>query len=265
MLQRSRRRYRRLAAGVVLGCAMASSPATAQVVGPDFTADELKCQNGTSSAFAKLLAARAKCLTRCYQGLRASVLPATDCAPPAFGGETAACLRDAAKGVEAKALATLTKVCVKDCPECYAGGDCPANAVGVVSAAATGLDAQLVPFVYCGMQLALTPAQAKCQDSALKQATKLAGSLVKCTAKCKSAEGAGKIPPGSCAQDPATALCIQTAQGKATAAIDKGCSVERPSCYPSFAGLLFAGLTTTVIDGQSSSTYCGFPSAAFVD
>lgn len=261
MLHPWTRRRPSLLAGLALGWAVTGAPALAQVLGPDFTGDELKCQNGTSTAFAKLVGARAKCLTRCYQGLREGLVPATDCAPPGFGGDTAACVLDAAKGVEAKALATLGKVCVKDCPECYAGGDCTANATAVVDVAATVMDSQLVPFIYCGTQAALTPVQAKCQDSALKQAAKLAGAIAKCTAKCKTAEGAGKVPPGSCGPAPldlATATCIQTAQGKVTAAIDKGCSVERPSCYPGFAGLLFAGLTTAVMDGQNAPTYCGF-------
>jgi hypothetical protein len=251
---------------MAVGIALAHAPARAQLIGADFTRDELKCQNGTATAFAKLLAARAKCLTNCYQDLRDGSVPATDCAPPAFGGGTASCLRDAVQGVEAKALATLAKVCAKDCPECYANGDCTAKADSVVSAAAAATDSQLVPFLYCGMQSALTAIEAKCQDSTMKRVTKLAGSLAKCAVKCKAQEAAGKVPAGSCAPpaaDPATSNCIQVVQGKASAAIDKACSVERPACYPRFAGLLFAGLTTTVAEGQSGPTYCGFPSIAF--
>ena len=133
---------------------------------------------------------------------------------------------------------------------------------------ASTADVQLVPFVYCGVQSALTAGEAKCEDAAAKNVTKLAGSLAKCTAKCKSGEAAGKVALGSCgpqATDVATVACVGKAQDKSAAAIDKVCSIERPACYSSFPGLLFAGLVTATADGRYPDTYCGFPSPAFIE
>ncbi len=199
--------------------------------------------------------------------VRKGTTPATDCQAPAFGGATALCIADAAKGAEAKARAGIAKVCGKDCPECYAGGDCAATATAAVSQVASTADVQLVPFVYCGMQSGLTSGEAKCEDTAAKNVTKLAGSLAKCVAKCKSGEAAGKVAIGSCgpqATDVAATACRKKAQDKSVAAIDKACSVEQPACYPSFPGLLFAGIVTATADARYQDTYCGFPSPAFL-
>ena len=62
-----------LAAGIC-----ASGRAGAQVLGPDFTVAELKCQNGIATAEGKLLDAGTKCVTRCLKAARAGTVPATD-------------------------------------------------------------------------------------------------------------------------------------------------------------------------------------------
>jgi len=253
----------------VLGLVLAAVPAArGQVLSDEFTSGELACQNGAATTLAKMLVARTKCLTKCLQGVRKGTTPASDCQPPAFGGATALCVADAAKGAEAKARAGIAKVCGKDCPECYSGGDCAATAASAVTAVAGAADAQLAPFVYCGTQSGLTAGEAKCEDTAAKNVTKLAGSLAKCTTKCKSSEAAGKVPVGSCnppAADLATAACVQKAQDKTVAAIDKGCTAERPACYSSFPGLLFSGVVTAMTNARYPATYCGFPSPAFID
>lgn len=232
----------------------------AQLLGPEFTKGELQCQNGRSAAVWKLVDGRVKCLLRCYKGLRAGRYPATDCQAPAFGGETADCLRTPPTGAEPRAVAAIERACRTDCPECYAGGDCPAAAGQAVAAAATSTDLLLLPLLFCGDQVAVSPGAFRCEQAAAKQAVKLLGALTRCTARCKVAESQGKIPPGRCAppiQDPATTDCYGTAQRKAIAKIDAACSVEKPACYFPQPGLLIAGFITATLDGNHPGTYCG--------
>jgi hypothetical protein len=251
--------------GSILGALLATGicaagQADAQVLGPDFTAAELKCQNGIAVAEGKLLDARTKCIAKCLKAARAGTVPAADCQGPLFGGDTATCVRDASNGAEAKAIATIGKACAADCPDCYTGADCPARATQAVAQVSTAADTQLMPYVYCGSQPALTAAQAKCQDAAAKAVTKLAGALGKCATKCKSAESKGDVPVGACAppaDDVRAMECTTKAQGKAIATIDKACTVDPPSCYPPFASTLLPGLATSLVESRHTTTWCG--------
>ncbi len=128
----------RVSAATLLACARVAGSAGAQVLRTDFTTAELKCQNGIATAEGKLLDARAKCIAKCVKSVRAGTTPATDCQGPLFGGDTAACIHDAQKGAEAKAVATIGKGCAADCPECYTGGDCAARATQVVAQVSVG-------------------------------------------------------------------------------------------------------------------------------
>jgi len=246
--------------GTLLAGILGAATAAGQVLGPDFTSAELKCQNGIAAAESKLLDARTKCVAKCLKAARAGEVPASDCQGPAFGGATATCVLDSEKGAEAKAVAAIGKACRTDCPECYPGADCAARATQVVGEVSAAADAQILPFVYCGVQTALTKDEAKCEDTTAKAVTKLAGGIEKCAAKCKSAESKGEVAVGACAppaQDMKTADCVGTAQDKAVAAIGKVCGVARPGCYPQFASTLFPGVVTSVFQARYAPTWCG--------
>src|SRR5262245_40330437 len=261
MTTRHGRRRGRAIAGALLATGICGAGrADAQVLGPDFSAAELKCQNGIAAAEGKLLDARTKCIAKCLKAARTGTVPVSDCQGPLFGGDTAICIRDASKGAEAKATAAIGKACAADCPDCYAGADCAARATQVVAQVPTAADTQLMPYVYCGSQPALSAGQAKCEDTAAKAVTKLAGALVKCATKCKSAESKGDVPVGACAppaDDVRAAECTAKAQGKAIATIEKACTVDPPTCYPPFASTLLPGLATSLIESRHTTTWCG--------
>jgi hypothetical protein len=133
----------------------------------------------------------------------------------------------------------------------------------------------LVSVVYCDDSASpdqLTKGEAKCQDSAAKTLAKFVGSKSKCYAKCESAEASGKLPPNSCnpptPSDAKTLACVQKAEGKSTASIDKACAPpkgESPECYGS--SVTGAFLTQTVegaVDSTLPATYCASPNGAFV-
>src|SRR5262249_30112709 len=147
--------------GILLAGILGAATAAGQVLGPDFTSAELKCQNGIAAAESKLLDARTKCVAKCLKAARAGGGPASGGQGPAFGGATATCVLGGEKGAEAKAVAAIGKACRTDCPECYPGADCAARATQVVGEVSAAADAQILPFVYCGVQTALTKDEAK--------------------------------------------------------------------------------------------------------
>ena len=99
--------------GAVLVAMLFARQSAGQVLGSDFTKDELKCENARTVSVGKLFGARLKCITRCLQDARQGTVPLSDCRPP-FGGDTADCLRAATKGAEPKATATIEKACSAD-------------------------------------------------------------------------------------------------------------------------------------------------------
>lgn len=254
-----------LVAGVVLGLGLA--PAQAQL-----SKDESKCQTGGAGAIAKFVGAKQKCITKCEAGARKGSNPATDCSPP-YGGATATCINDPLKGAEAKAVAAFQKACSKDCPECYSGGNCTTEANNRVTSTEAQIDA-LVSVIYCDDSASpdqLTTLEAKCQDATAKTLAKFVGAKSKCYAKCEAAEASGKLPPNSCnpptAADAKTAACVQKAEGKSAAGIDKACAApkgESPECYGTQNGTSFTALVEAAVDSTLPATYCASPSGAFV-
>src|SRR5262249_20720527 len=105
------------------------------------TSDECKCQLATAKAQGKFISSKAKCITKCEQGARSGKNPAGACTPP-FAGTTGECVQKATD----KAITAETKC--KDCPECYAGGNCAADAASRTAANEAQLDA-FVPLIYC--------------------------------------------------------------------------------------------------------------------
>ncbi len=256
-----------VAAGLLAGLVLAPG------AGAQLTKDESKCQTGGSNVIAKFVAAKQKCVTKCEAGARKGTNPATDCDPP-YAGTTSTCINDPVKGAEAKAIAGFQKACSKDCPECYSGGDCTAEANTRVASTEAQVDL-LVSVVYCDDSASpdqLTKGEAKCQDSTAKTLAKFVGAKSKCYAKCETAEASGKLPPNSCnppvAADPKTAACVQKAEQKSIDGINKACAPpkgESPECYgSSVTGAFLTATVEAAVDGTLPATYCASPSGAFV-
>jgi pimeloyl-ACP methyl ester carboxylesterase len=225
---------------------------------------QLKCETGTSQSLAKFVKAKGKCIQKCLDTQRKQSGPYTDCSAP-YGGATATCIRDAKKGAEPKARDSIEKACEKDCPACYdAGGNCPdgANFVAAVEDSVDGTG----PLAYCLEAAGMTPTktQAKCEDGVAKSLIEFTGAKSKCYDTCVDKEFKGKIPAGSCTtgspSDGDTQDCIQKAQDKAAAAIDKVCEKAdaKPSCYPPArdSGAEWAAVVENLVDTRTPLVYC---------
>src|SRR5262245_40538463 len=238
---------------------------------PDLSKDEVKCQLGTSLATGKFVTDKAKCLTKCEQGVRKGQTSASDCVPP-YAGVTLACVQKA----ESKAQGLEQSKCAKDCPECYTGGDCVADSQARTMGTETQVDL-LRALVYCddsGSGDGLTKAEAKCADTVAKTLSNFAKAKLKCLSKCRSDEDKLKVPVGSCTpppSDPKASACVQKASDKAAFLIDKQCDpavnpkAEAPECFAGQTGAGWAGLVEAAVDGGDADLYCGSPNGAFLD
>lgn len=254
-------------AGALCGLLIQAVPSSAQL-----TPDECKCQQGTSAAQGKFTADKAKCITKCEQGARKSLNPSTDCNPP-YGGATATCIAKA----EGKAESSEVKKCQKDCPECYSGGNCAADAMTRTANTEAAIDS-FKPIIYCddtGSVDQLNPKEAKCQDTTAKNAASFARTKAKCYQKCRAAECKGQIPAGSCTggavTDPTgkTQACINKAETKCSSGIDKACESasggDKPECYGTTSGTQRCNQIEQVVDAFDATFYCASPSGAFLD
>lgn len=252
------------AATLVLAAGLAT--ASAQV-----TDDEAKCQQGASLAVGKFVTEKAKCLIKCEQGERKGLNQASDCEPP-YAGTTLACVQLA----ESKSESLEVSKCAKDCPECYTGGDCTADASARVANTETQVDV-LRLLVFCddsGSPDGLTKGEAKCADTVAKTLSNFAKKKLLCLSKCRKDEHKGKVPVGSCTPPPSdmkASACIAKEIGKAGTLIDKQCEAsvnpkaEKPECYGTQTGSGWAGLVETAIDNGDAGLYCGSPSGAFLN
>jgi hypothetical protein len=138
---------------------------------------------------------------------------------------------------------------------------------------------QFGPNVYCVEHGGGTPSKtdAKCEDGLSKALVKFAGAKSKCYAKCgTAAQKAGQSSAAhGCtptATDGPTVTCINTAQSKSIASLNKACFVA-PATFPScYDGTLFrpntaagwTALTEAAVDGTDKKIDCGSPSGAFL-
>jgi hypothetical protein len=244
--------------------------ASAQPAG--VTKDEFKCESLTGGTLAKFVGAKGKCVQKCLGTARKTSGPYAGCFAPFADPATNTCVNDPIKGAESKARAGIVKACTKDCPECYAPTVCSAGEP-FVSNTETQLDG-FSHLVYCKESGATTPsaAEAKCEDTVSKSLAKFVGSKTKCYSKCGAAAFAGKISQSACtppASDPATQACINLAESKTAAAIDKLCSAVGavPSCYGTSldTGAEWAAAVESAVDAQNPIVACGSPSGAFID
>ena len=243
------------------------------------TALELKCQLKSTQAEAKFVQGKFKCVSKCWYEYwhSGSMSPFDDCLPP-YGGATALCINDALKGVETKFSAAIVKACTppptRDCPECYSGGDCAAEASSRTTSVESGVDS-FVPGIFCERATAMPQTQ-WCERGVAKVLSKLVSAEHKCFAKCQSNAFKGLVSASACQpspSDPTTAACVSAAVAKTTAAIDKICNDaevphSEPACptpgtYPD--GAAWANLATVWTFGNVAGDYCGSPSGAFVD
>ena len=235
---------------------------------------ELKCQLGASKAEAKFVQGKLRCVQRCWYDYwhSGSMSSYADCLPP-FGGATALCIDDTIaglKGVENKFSYSILKVCAKptgtDCPECYSGGDCDAEASTRPADVGSGLDG-FVPGIYCERATAM-PQEQKCQYNVSKQLAKLVNEIQKCYAKCQSNAAKGLFPVSACqppASDIPTDTCLLKAQAKSQSGIDKLCNdaevphsipeCDDPGTYPD--GATWTSIGTAWVSGEIATLYCG--------
>ncbi|MCW5892486.1 MAG: hypothetical protein KIT14_18385 [bacterium] len=240
------------------------------------TKDELKCQVLGAATLGQYVGVVQSCVIKCAVGARKGKNPASDCLPP-YAGSTARCIDQPGVGAEDRAIAKFARGCVKGCPPCYQGGQCNAVAVARVLDASVQIDS-VIPVIFCddgGSPDGLSKLEAKCQDNALKQVAKFGSKKLKCFSKCENDEFRGSLPPGSCLPpapaDPRTATCIASAEGRATAVINRACTPPKgdaPECWGSSVdgAFLVAGFEAWV-DDLVPHQFCGgaSPSGAFLD
>ncbi len=268
-------RVKEVSFAVALTAGLCRIASAAAPLPPGVTSDEVKCESGTGKALSKFVGSKSSCAQKCLAAARKTSGPYTDCFAP-YGGATATCILDPAKGAEAKAKAAIVKACTTDCPECYAASNC-STGNPFVSTTESLLDLQ-GPSVYCTENGAGTPSktEAKCEDSTGKSLGKFVAAKSKCYDKCNQSMVKAKIPTGSCnppiPSDAATATCITTAESKTAAAIDKACSTAgaNPACYDGSllrpnTGAGWVALVESIVDGQVPQIACGSPSGAFLE
>jgi len=224
---------------------------------------EFKCQATTALSSGKFLQTKAKCILACEKHVLSGSQPASDCVPP-FGGATADCISRIAT------LTTNRETGCLDCPECYSGGDCSADASARLFILESIVDA-VSSQVYCDDSSSsdgLNPIEAKCQQRNASTLGKVGADVLKCLTACRKKEFKGRVPAGSCAppvSDPKTAACLTKVETKAASRIDAACALDSPECYTVWNGSMFASWVSGGAQNLDPSLFCGSPSGAFVD
>jgi hypothetical protein len=247
------------------GGAATTSAAFSPTLPPDevfFRACYAKCQQGRSKAIAKFVNAKNKCVLKCVTNSVKGLNSIFECYPP-YGGATTYCIADPLRGAEAKALASIRKVCVtpNGCPPCYSpDGNCTSHSEDTVQNFESVVDS-FVAGIYC--EPAPTTNEFKCMSNNAKALSKMWASRWKCYDKCYANEAKGRAAPNSCnppTTDPPTFTCVELARSKAAAAIDKLCAPAgyAPDCgspYPT--GASWSYLMGIAVDGFVGPNYCG--------
>ncbi len=181
---------------------------------------------------------------------------------PPYAGDTASCVLRAEGKVVSRESACL------DCPECYSGGDCPADAVARIPGL-EGIVDTLEPSVFCddsGSTDGLTVTESRCQQKTAAYLGKLSNGTLKCLTACRKKEFKGAIPAGSCTppvSDPRTITCLSKIETRTAASIDRACLADPPECYTT-GGAGWVDLVKTPVQGLEGGLFCGSPSGAFV-
>jgi len=243
---------------------------------------EFKCMAKTATAGSKFVASKLKCVAKCWYEYwhSGSMASYADCLPP-YGGVTAQCIDDTVfglKGAENKFSIAIVKACTppptSQCPECYSGGDCTAEAASRVANDESQVDS-FVPAIYCERASAM-PQEQWCQRGVAVAISKQVAAEQKCYAKCEQNAFKGLILSSAClppASDGTTQACLAAAELKSRTYIDGKCNDAEvphsvPECddagtYPDGTG--WANLVSVWVSGTIPESYCGSPSGAFVD
>jgi hypothetical protein len=238
-------------AAMALGFVIAAAPADAAD-----TADEVKCQAGTSVRVGKFILKKMNCIGDCWADAFFGGDPA-DCSTP-FGGATFGCVNSSVNSM----TGSIQNVCNGDCPECYSGGDCSAEADTKIANAGAHVEA-LAADVFCDDSASgdgLTAFELKCQRVVAKAVTSFDARKHKCYSKCRKLEFKGAIPAGSCsppATDPYIQECIAKLELKYATVIDDKC-LDEPECgsYPVNAGAAWITAEEASVDAEHPTLFC---------
>jgi len=267
---------------LALGASTASCEVTTAV-----SKRELKCQIGVARALSEQAANHARCVRRCEQRAAKTGGPYEACEPPAYGGETLACIIQG----EERSRARMRRACPEDgrkdsCPEEYEGrwGSCAGMADARV-AIDHGQFGAFTSSVVCEHQNFVAEPRdgrrrSKCQ-------TKLAGALVahfgalnRIYARCNAAIVRGRAGVGACVPGATTdprrspGNVVPIAGEKTAAKIDAACFSPRalaPTCYDgsplrSDTGAGWVALVNLIAENAANgNTFLASPSGAFVD
>lgn len=236
----------------------------------DLSPDEARCQLRSIGGARVFVGAKLSCLRRCAREALTGRVPESDCRPP-YGGMTARCVASR----EAETLQRLEAgSCARDCPECYAGGDCRAAADGRVGRIEAAIDG-LTSLVYCDDGASpdgLTRSEQSCADHIAAELRRFALAKFQCLRSCGRHAGE---PASACAPpletnpdaDPATVACIAAANARSVAHIDGTCERDgaKLECYQGATGTSWVGLVGGAVDVEAAQLLCGSPGGAFVD
>ena len=262
-----------LAAGALC---LVASPAMSQDAS-DYTKDEQKCEGAMGKALGKEVQCISKCVSKCLKAQRKAVSPdyssclslsPTDPCIVAPGGDS--------RAPKAKAEVAIGKKCDpalgKDCPFCFPNSSVPSGPISCSTGQpmpnrtqgltlATGLS------FYCVEAGATTPTpeEAKCEDTAVKEAIKFVdvaqqvhrqvheghqkGTIA--ATDCAPANGA----PGTTPNDPDAQACIAKALTKMQDKVNGVCvGAANPSCYPGQTRAAASGTWSSASSRTRAST-----------
>lgn len=258
---------------LAIGIAIAHGVETgrAQPAAPEVNDLEFKCMRATSRAGGKFWTNDIKCVGKCFNAFWNGDVPESDCLPP-YGGFTAQCIDDTVsqrKGAEQKLALTMRKACDptfkagRDCPECYAFGDCSESGqtggfVLIYGAVVDGF----VPGFFCERAGAFE-LEARCQKTTARRVAQYVDRYMRCHERCFGLARKGLFAIADCVPpvlEPATLACIEKAAATASGYIHRDC--DPPPASPDGCGAPYPTaeewieLATIAAQGFVPSTYC---------
>jgi len=243
---------------------------------PDISTTESECQGATAKITTKLFSVTQRCVGKCEQDLRKNLIIGgrAGCAHGvALADSPNVKLKVCISQGQEKALDDLTNKCKKDCPECYSGGDCDANASSLAVATVDDFIPSFLESIYCDDSTSadgVTAREAKCFDNTGRNVADLYEQVTSCYSKCIRTERKG-FGSESC-QDPigpagdpvlnaALHECIDAFVEKAVAKIDGACSAQRggetPECYGATTGSSWTSQVLDLVGEHNDVVYCG--------
>jgi hypothetical protein len=251
-----------------------------------FDKNTQKCESTVGKESSKQVDKQVKCVNKCLKAERKLGMGVADFSGCLASPPTDPCITDPVKGPAAKASAKIGKICGKGpeyCPDCYQDGTPISCADGQPQVDTnTTLTATQGPAVFCieynvgAYDGVPTKEEAKCEDTAAKELSKLVKGINKCYDKCDKNALNGKIPFDACAPtlgatppltDQATIDCLTKISTKEAEKIDKKCGDvgASPACWGGLDGAGWVSLISTIVGGQTGGIACGSPSGAFLN